>query len=651
MIVRFQKKFTWFRDKNIGRYAPLFLFVVFVCGGLYAPLVAHAQLGSIIGTLLSGLGSVAGQVVDSTVGGIVYIISMGLKELARFLMTGTGHLLDSAIFYSINSQNFKFEGLLNAWSVVRDVANMAFIFVLLYIGIMTILQLGSFSLKRVLITLIIVALLVNFSFFLAGVVIDAGNILAVTFYNSIVSGSDRTIGEIFSVHLQVDTLFNKAQWKAMSNSDAAFANIGIAIILFLTFFVFLSSAILFILRTVALVFVLLLSPFAFAAAAIPGTSEYFKKWLHYLINYSFVAPVYLLGLIIVLQVIPGMFERTPSSSKLITQVLSASSGSKSGDVSTLDLFLGYFIIAGLLIGVLVISRTIAGEMANLSVKWAGKATGFGMAGAAAIGRRTFGRGGSDVAQSEKLKNLEAQGGWKGKLAGLVRTGAIATSRASFDARGLGITRGAAGIVKTDFGRAGGRGGFEKIQREQIERKVRRAEDLARTTVGGIGERKLRDIERERRAEYESKKSGLEEKLSKDSKAKAELEEYKEKLKNAREEGNDVLIKQYTEDVRKRSGGVVEAEEKLAQATKNLTESRNKQSLAGAARAEQFARNLEGEVGGWSLMTDDAKREAVSRIRQGRTSEQKLLERLKTELARQERQNTGGENTNPSIKKT
>src|SRR3989344_8413098 len=71
-----------------------------------------------------------------------------------------------------------------AWKTIRDVANIGFIFFLLYAAIKTILGMGD-NTQKLIVNIVVVAILINFSLFFTKVVIDASNILAVTFYDAI----------------------------------------------------------------------------------------------------------------------------------------------------------------------------------------------------------------------------------------------------------------------------------------------------------------------------------------------------------------------------------------------------------------------------------------------------------------------------------
>ena len=68
----------------------------------------------------------------------------------------------------------------NGWETVRNLANLVFIFVLLYIAIGTILQLNSFDTKNAFYAHYCRAF-INFSLFATRIVIDSSNMLAELF--------------------------------------------------------------------------------------------------------------------------------------------------------------------------------------------------------------------------------------------------------------------------------------------------------------------------------------------------------------------------------------------------------------------------------------------------------------------------------------
>src|SRR3989338_10302 len=148
-----------------------------------------------------------------------------------------------------------------AWKTIRDVANMGFIFVLLYAAIQTILGIGSDT-KKLIVNIIVVAILINFSLFFTKVVIDASNILAITFYDAIAPEalrSDRSLGLSGSL---MEPLRIQSLWKITTDTfnGKQLIIIGVmgTIVYLIAAFVFFAVAIMFVIRFVVLIFVMIL---------------------------------------------------------------------------------------------------------------------------------------------------------------------------------------------------------------------------------------------------------------------------------------------------------------------------------------------------------------------------------------------------------
>ncbi|TSC77984.1 MAG: Uncharacterized protein G01um101424_118 [Parcubacteria group bacterium Gr01-1014_24] len=107
-------------------------------------------------------------------------------SLPSFLLGIVASIFNVVLSISLSSSLYtKSPFIPEAWAVVRDLSNIFFILILLYIGIKIILGLGGSEVKKMIAQIIIMALLINFSMFFTKIVIDASNILALIFYNKI----------------------------------------------------------------------------------------------------------------------------------------------------------------------------------------------------------------------------------------------------------------------------------------------------------------------------------------------------------------------------------------------------------------------------------------------------------------------------------
>jgi hypothetical protein len=132
---------------------------------------------------------------------ILILIASLIFKLVGVFFVSMAYILDVAIASTISNVPYQISTISIGWTAVRDLSNMFFIFVLLFIAIQTILGLAGGSAKRWLSHVIIAALLINFSLFLTGVVIDAGNVLAMGFWDKMKTTQAGVTGNSVSMQL------------------------------------------------------------------------------------------------------------------------------------------------------------------------------------------------------------------------------------------------------------------------------------------------------------------------------------------------------------------------------------------------------------------------------------------------------------------
>ena len=178
------------------------------------------------------------------------------------------------------------QGIYSTWGIVRDLLNMAFIMVLLYVAFCTIFQIDSYNYKKMLLTIVLMALLVNFSFPIARFIIDVGNTLMYTIFNSLFSGTDPNgILTMFSKNSGIGTII-----QGTNSSSPPAQIVGATVFVAILAITFLMMAILFFIRIVALALVIIFSPIAFVGAAVPGLKSLSSKWWDYIFKYTFFGP-------------------------------------------------------------------------------------------------------------------------------------------------------------------------------------------------------------------------------------------------------------------------------------------------------------------------------------------------------------------------
>lgn len=399
-----------------------------------------AYIGAAILTLVSLIVSLSGAVFD-------YVLSYTVEKLPE-------NLYSSGLETGIN----------NTWTTLRDLANMFFIFVLLYISITTIL--GTGDNKRLLKNVIIVALLINFSLFATKAVIEVSNAAAISFYNAIAT-EDGSISKAFLNEAGVRSNEEKTSHNLMLEADGAITGIMglivVKIILFIVLaFILFVTSILFITRYIMFIILMILSPLAFVASILPTTKSEFKKWFESLTHYAIFAPVFLMLMWASLKILNSIGS-TPNLDNVIT-----GDGTTIGEPSAAGAAIFTTLIAiGFLIASLVIAQSLslkgASGAANFGSKWGKIVIGGATAGAAArAGRRSVGMAGQKISESERVKNLKGSNyGVVRGLGNMVQGGGEKMAKSSFDVRATGALSGY-GTAKS-----GGYTGFRSEKQDKI----------------------------------------------------------------------------------------------------------------------------------------------------------------------------------------
>jgi len=447
--------------------------------------------------------------------GITTVLELAVLPLAGFIFWITGQMLDQTIQYSlniydvINGSGGASSAILIGWTVIRDLFNMMFIFSIIWIAIETMLDVGKWHGKLVLKNIIIAAILINFSFFITEVLIDAGNIFGAWFYNGIItilgtgttlSASGISLSSGLATALGIYNFYsiNAATnlWGFISLASSTQQFIGALIrlgIIGFSCYIFAYVSVLFISRTVSLLFSLVTSPIGFAGAVLPQTAEYSKKWWKELKDNILLAPIFLLFLYIIMA-----FINTPIFKDMnLTGAVGATSS------FSITPYFKYFLLAFMLKYALSAAKDHAGQLGDAIGKvagqlgqWAaGAVTGVATGGIGLAARATLGRAGAAVSESSWAKNMEGNeyakstnkyarlgGALLSKVGTGVRTTGKTVGEQTFDTGGAatGILKGLGADVKTPSWAKAPKGGFIGAQKANTKAVRERAAELYAT---------------------------------------------------------------------------------------------------------------------------------------------------------------------------
>ena len=340
-----------------------------------------------------------------------------------FLWLG-GQLLD----YSIRSnvcdlaQYTRTDVVTQGWVIARNVANFFSIFILLYIAISIILGIGNDQ-KKLIVFVVIVALVINFSAVFTRFVIDVSNVFSHRFYTAIIGGSEPCsdgfniagsgVALEFMRALSLTDFAKEGTWTGNVGGGSTITPIvggvdevggkfitGIlsAVIMLVAAWSFIIVAVLMFIRTALLMLLIILSPIAFMGFILPPLKKTMESWWSALIGQSFFLPIYLFFVIISLVLMRGTSGVLESSTKNTGTSILVGSATKYVIYLTLIIF-------GLIqakkmseVGAEAVQKKVLGGL-----DWArGQATGAAL-------RNTVGRAGHKLAENESVKLGAAKG--------------------------------------------------------------------------------------------------------------------------------------------------------------------------------------------------------------------------------------------------
>jgi hypothetical protein len=455
-----------FQKNNLYRFAPYAIITVLVFLIAARPAFADGLFG------LPTLSDLMANALQSILSIFLYLLSFA-ANLMDFAMT--------EFVFGMSDFIDKTPAIKNIWAIFRDIANIFFIFILLYAGIATILGTLSGSAKRILASVVVAALLINFSFFLTGFVIDISNVISTEFYNNIQlvdaaghpvdAGKIQGLGDAFNASLRAGSLKNIDLSKTGDDINTQIMTVGLVGSLFalVATFVFAAIALLLTIRFAILLLLLIFAPLAFAARTLPQTQRHWNTWSQSLFSNAIFAPALIMMCYVTLQLINSYNASVATeAAKGLGEALQTG--------GSLDAILVYILAIIFLVASVVIAKQL-GAAGGTTINSYGKklygkgraklntmtgAATFGLAGAAA--RNTLGRSAYNSLQGEsgaKLRSLTTKGGVVGWTARKALNTNEKLAGASFDARNTDL-------VDKKWGK-GQKGGYQNMIKTEVDK--------------------------------------------------------------------------------------------------------------------------------------------------------------------------------------
>lgn len=259
------------------------------------------------------------------------------------------------------------------WVIVRDICNMFFVVILLIIAFGTILHLENYNYKKWLPKLILMAVLINFSKTICGLMIDAAQIVMLTFVNAFKDVGGANLTDILGLS-NIVTLAKEDSTMSLWTVVGAYV-LGI-IYLLVAVVVIVTMMMMLVMRLVMIWIYVVLSPAAYLLSAFPGGQKYASEWWSEFTKNLIVGPVlaFFIWLSFAsLQTYKQMDSANTSAAEEISQTGPVTSGSGAAAVaatkaSTPASLIQFVIAIGMLLGGLKVSQSIGGAAGNMAGK-------------------------------------------------------------------------------------------------------------------------------------------------------------------------------------------------------------------------------------------------------------------------------------------
>ncbi len=231
-----------------------------------------------------------------------------------YLLGAAGAVLDFVLAYSISPDAYKAQYIVDSWRFIRDVCNLFFIFMLIYLAFKLILNVGHGT-KQLIVNTLIVATVINFSYPLTTVIIDISNITARQLYYNAFQKNDAdgkpvglsaTAAEGYNPQkIIIDGMSSNSSFNPDEQKGTVFTILLMGVVFnIVAIFMFLKIALQFIYRIVGLIFAIILSPIAVFSFSLDGEQRKklklagFDQWMSGLLQDAFKAPVFLFFIMI-----------------------------------------------------------------------------------------------------------------------------------------------------------------------------------------------------------------------------------------------------------------------------------------------------------------------------------------------------------------
>ena len=297
---------------------------------------------------------------------------VAILSAVQQLLSLVSSLLNSVIKFTITDFSTYFAQIQPSvdlvWTAFRDIANILMIGIFIYISFLVMLDASSFvSPEKLLVRVLLIAVLINFSLFFTKVIIDISNVTAIQFYTMLENelpenGRDAGVAGAIIHYTGISSVSGGKELvtkmkESNSNPDASFGGVLFVYFIYSLLLMVIVMAILIyaasrlIVRALALIWLMAVSPLAFASHLIPSFSATWSwsGWWKLLIKYAFFAPFLMFLFWAAIKITLGF---TPDNKELIKVIADP-------NASSLMTLINFAIVIGLFYSAIKIADSLS----------------------------------------------------------------------------------------------------------------------------------------------------------------------------------------------------------------------------------------------------------------------------------------------------
>jgi len=320
--------------------------------------------------------SVGKAVVGIASGTLGSAVALVLSWIAYIITALLGLIITALINLTIQIAQFNniigVPTVVKGWVIIRDLCNMFFILILLVIAFATILRQENYSIKKMLPKLLIMAVLINFSRTIFGLLIDFSQVIMLTFASSFKEGGGWFV-DMFNINAwgeikQVTKLGSDEETWGASSWGIALAVIAGVIASIITLIVVAVMLAVLVMRVIMLWIYTIFSPLVFLGFAFPPLKGYtdtiWKDFIKQLVVGPVLAFFIWLALTTASDSSSAMYGLTGTSDEICVGA---------GAFFCSESLQKFIIVIGLLMGGLMVAQQAggaAGSIAGKGMDWA-----------------------------------------------------------------------------------------------------------------------------------------------------------------------------------------------------------------------------------------------------------------------------------------